>query len=78
MTRHSLPWVAAQMPVFDDVTWELYDTSTDWTQARDLAAEQPRENSGTCSGCSFIEAVKYGALPLDDRQGPWSQRGWSE
>ena len=23
MTRHSLPWVAAQMPVLDDDTWEL-------------------------------------------------------
>jgi arylsulfatase A-like enzyme len=64
---HSLPWVAAQMPVFDDDTWELYDTTTDWTQARDLAAEQPGKLR-ELQRLFLIEAVKYGALPLDDRR----------
>jgi arylsulfatase A-like enzyme len=67
VTRHSLPWVAAQMPVFDDDTWELYDTSIDWTQAHDLAAQQP-EKLKELQRLFLIEAVKYGALPLDDRR----------
>jgi arylsulfatase A-like enzyme len=67
VTRHSLPWVAAQMPVFDDDTWELYDTTTDWTQARDLASEQPGKLR-ELQRLFLIEAVKYGALPLDDRR----------
>jgi arylsulfatase A-like enzyme len=29
------------VPAFDDDVWELYDSSTDWTQAHDLAAEHP-------------------------------------
>ena len=40
VTRHSIPWVAAEMPAFDDDVWELY-APDDWTQARDLADEQP-------------------------------------
>ena len=30
-----------RLPPFDDDVWELYDTTTDWTQAHDLAAEMP-------------------------------------
>ena len=33
--------LGATMPAFDDDVWELYDTTTDWTQAHDLAAEHP-------------------------------------
>ena len=49
VTRHSTPWVATEMPAFDDDVWELY-APDDWTQARDLAAEQPA-SSTSCSGC---------------------------
>src|SRR5207342_2409607 len=31
VTRHSNPWVMGPLPPFSDDTWELYDTSTDWT-----------------------------------------------
>ena len=42
VTRHSVPWLfGAELPAFDDDVWELYDTTTDWTQAHDLAAEHP-------------------------------------
>ena len=37
-------------PSFDDDVWELYDGSTDYSQARDLAAEQP-DKLPSCSGC---------------------------
>ena len=42
VTRHSVPWLfGAVLPALDDDVWELYDTTTDWTQAHDLAAEHP-------------------------------------
>lgn len=41
-TAHRVPMQAAagDRPFEDDV-WELYDTTADWTQARDLAADHP-------------------------------------
>ena len=42
VTKHATPWMAtAKLPALEDDVWELYDTTTDWSQARDLAAEQP-------------------------------------
>ena len=43
VTKHKTPWVmvGGVMPAFDDDTWELYDGSSDYSQARNLAAEQP-------------------------------------
>jgi arylsulfatase len=67
VTRHSIPWLAAETPAFDDDTWELYDTNTDWSQAQDLAAEHP-DKLRDLQRLFLIEAVKYGALPLDDRR----------
>ena len=40
---------------------------TDWTQAHDLAAEQP-EKLAELQRLFLIEAVKYNVLPLDDRR----------
>jgi arylsulfatase A-like enzyme len=68
VTRHSTPWAFhAELPAFDDDVWELYDTNTDWTQAHDLAAEQP-EKLAELQRLFLIEAVKYNVLPLDDRR----------
>jgi arylsulfatase A-like enzyme len=68
VTRHSVPWAFhAELPAFDNDTWELYDTTTDWTQAHDLAAEQP-EKLAELQRLFLIEAVKYNVLPLDDRR----------
>ena len=56
-------------PPFDDDTWELYDgASGDFTQARDLAAEQP-DRLANLQRLWLIEAVRYRVLPLDDRSG---------
>src|SRR6185369_16985171 len=52
---------------FDDDVWELYDTNTDWTQARDLAAEMP-EKLAELQALFLEEARKYNVLPLDDRR----------
>jgi arylsulfatase len=68
VTRHSIPWdPSSDLPAFDDDVWELYDTTMDWTQARDLAAEQP-ERLRELQRSFLLEAVKYNVLPLDDRR----------
>ena len=42
VTKHRTPWVmvGGVLPAFDDDVCELYDGSTDYSQAHDLAAEQ--------------------------------------
>ncbi len=68
VTRHRTPWLtgAVQLPAFDDDVWELYDTNTDWSQAKDLAKENPKKLH-ELQRLWLIEAVKYNVLPLDDR-----------
>jgi arylsulfatase A-like enzyme len=66
VTRHSTPWAFGEMPAFDDDVWELYGPG-DWTQAHDLAAEQPGKLR-ELQRLFLIEAVKYNVLPLDDRR----------
>jgi arylsulfatase A-like enzyme len=67
VTRHSTPWVVeANLPAFDDDVWELY-APDDWSQSRNLAAEQP-ERLHELQRLFLIEAVKYNVLPLDDRR----------
>jgi arylsulfatase A-like enzyme len=68
VTRHSTPWVMApQLPALDEDVWELYDTSTDWSQCHDLAAEMP-EKLAELQALFLEEARKYNVLPLDDRR----------
>ena len=67
VTRHSTPWIPAEPPPFQDDVWELYDTNTDWSQAHDLAAEQP-EKLAELQELWLEEARKYNVLPLDDRR----------
>jgi arylsulfatase len=69
VTKHRTPWqmVGQKMVAFDDDVWELYDGSKDWSQASDLATAQP-EMLHKLQRLWLIEAVKYNAIPLDDRQ----------
>ena len=67
VTRHSTPWVMEQLPPFQDDVWELYDTNTDWSQTRDLAAELP-DRLAELQELWLDEARKYNVLPLDDRR----------
>ena len=68
VTKHRTPWemVGAELPAFDDDVWELYDGSTDFSQAHDLAAEHP-EMLAKLQRLWIIEATKYNVLPIDDR-----------
>jgi arylsulfatase len=66
VTRHSTPWVMAPPRAIEDDVWELYGPD-DWTQARDIAAEQP-DRLAHLQRLFLIEAAKYNVLPLDDRR----------
>ena len=65
-TRHSTPWVMAEQPPLDQDVWELYEPG-DWTQAHNVAAENP-EKLAQLQTLFLIEAAKYNVLPLDDRR----------
>ncbi|MFJ3405616.1 sulfatase-like hydrolase/transferase [Promicromonospora sp. NPDC090134] len=68
VTKHRTPWAAGVAKVQDisDDVWELYDGSTDWTQAHDLAAEHP-EKLEELQRLFLLEANRYNVFPLDDR-----------
>jgi arylsulfatase A-like enzyme len=68
VTKHKTPWVlvGGDMPAFDDDLWELYEGNSDYSQAHNLAAEQP-ERLAALQRLWLIEAVKYNVVPLDDR-----------
>jgi arylsulfatase A-like enzyme len=66
VTRHSIPWLVAEMPDITDDVWELYGPD-DWTQAHDLAAEQP-DKLAELQRLFLIEATRFNVLPLDDRR----------
>jgi arylsulfatase A-like enzyme len=70
VTKHRTPWilVGGTTPAFDDDLWELYDGTSDFSQAHDLSAERP-ELLAKLQRLWLVEAVKYGVLPLDDRTG---------
>jgi arylsulfatase A-like enzyme len=67
VTRHSIPWTfGAELPGFDDDRWELY-APEDWTQAHDIATEQP-DTLRRLQQLFVLEASKYNVFPLDDRR----------
>ena len=70
VTKHKTPWmiVDPDMGPFDADVWELYDGSSDFSQARNLAAEHPQKLADL-QRLWLIEATKYNVLPLDDRIG---------
>lgn len=69
VTRHgNPPWVVVgPQPALSEDVWELYDTSTDWTQAHDLANAMP-EKVEELKRMFDLEASKYQVFPLDDRK----------
>jgi arylsulfatase len=64
-TLHRVPGGVPDHGLDADV-WELYDTTADWTEAHDLAAQHP-EKLAALQRLFLIEATKYQVLPLDDR-----------
>jgi arylsulfatase len=67
VTRHSVPWdLSVASPAIEDDVWELYGPD-DWTQARDIAAENP-DKLADLQRKFILEASKYHVFPLDDRR----------
>lgn len=68
MTMHALPWPdpAWKIPAIDEDVWELYGPD-DWTQARNIASENPAMLR-KMQDIFLIEAAKYNVVPIDDRQ----------
>ena len=66
VTKHATPWIKASLPALDDDEWELYDTTKDWSQARDVSKEFPAKLR-ELQRLWLIEATRYKVLPIDDR-----------
>jgi arylsulfatase len=61
-----LPWITAGSASFDDDKWELYNINEDFSQAVDLAENEPVKLRDL-QDRFMAEAAKYDVLPLDDR-----------
>ncbi|MCA0242127.1 MAG: arylsulfatase [Proteobacteria bacterium] len=62
--RHMTPWLAPPSG-FDDERWELYDLAHDFSQAHDLAAQQPQRLAAMRRQFD-AEAQRNGVLPLQN------------
>jgi len=66
-TRHSTPWVMVKNPPLKDDVWELYDVNEDFSQANNLASQNP-EKLKELQKIFDEEAVKNHVYPIDDRR----------
>jgi arylsulfatase len=67
-TRHSIPWLTtAHLPSFDRDRWELYHVDRDFSQAQDLAAQNPAKLK-ELQALFAKEAIRNHVFPLDDRR----------
>ena len=65
--RHGVPWqLTGSKGNFNDDAWELYDLSTDFSQAHNLAAEHP-DRVAKLTALWEKEAWANNVFPLDDR-----------
>ncbi len=64
----SIPWDAYPKPAdLLNLKWELYNINNDFTQADDLAEQNPQKLQ-QMKDLFYAEAAKYNVLPLDDRR----------
>ena len=59
------PWAVGKTIGVDDYKWELYDITNDFSEATDLAAQEPKKLR-ELQELFWIEAAKYNVLPLDN------------
>ncbi len=63
-----VPWLSENPPAdLLNMPWELYHVEEDFSQAKDLAQENPDKLQELVK-LFFAEAAKYNVLPLDDRK----------
>jgi arylsulfatase A-like enzyme len=66
-TRHSIPWLMVPLPPLSKDTWELYHVAEDFSQAHDLATQNPAKLK-ELQDLFTKEAIKNHVLPIDDRR----------
>lgn len=66
-TRHSIPWLMAPLPPVKDDVWELYNVNEDFSQANNLAQQNPVKLK-ELQELFIKEAVRNNVLPIDDRR----------
>ena len=66
-TRHSIPWLMATTPPLSEDVWELYNIDDDFSEANDLAANNPAKLK-ELQEIFLKEAVRNNVLPIDDRR----------
>ena len=66
ITIHHNPFLQDKSTWNDDI-WELYDGSTDWSQAVNVADKYP-DKLDELKQLFIAEAAKYNVFPLDDRR----------
>jgi arylsulfatase len=65
-TIHRAPWEKLPRQKLQEDIWELYDTRQDFSLVNDLASANPAKLK-ELQGIFMKEAIKYRALPIDDR-----------
>ncbi|QUR68989.1 arylsulfatase [Mycobacterium spongiae] len=61
-----IQWKPGKLPAFSDDRWELYDLSSDYSQAVDLAEHHP-DKLAELKALFDVEAERNCVFPLDDR-----------
>jgi len=65
--RHSIPWLSVPLPPLKDDVWELYHVAEDFSEANDLAAQNPSKLK-ELQELFMKEAERNRVLPIDDRR----------
>src|SRR5437588_3657282 len=66
-TRHSIPWLMAQLPPLNDDICELYNRDEDFSEADNLATKNPQKLK-ELQDLFMTVAEQYHVLPTDDRR----------
>jgi arylsulfatase len=66
-TRHSIPWLLMKNPPLTEDVWELYHVEKDFSEANNLAAEQPAKLR-ELQAVFEKEAIRNHVFPIDDRR----------
>lgn len=66
-TRHSIPWLLVANPPLKDDVWELYNVAEDFSEADNLAAQNPAKLK-ELQAVFMKEAERNHVLPIDDRR----------
>jgi arylsulfatase len=65
--RHSIPWLMVPLPPLSKDRWELYHVADDFSEAHDLAAQNPAKLK-ELQALFTKEAIKNHVFPIDDRR----------